>query len=198
MAAMEQVILSKALLSADAKDREFEAMVREHAGHVYRVAQSVLRNHYDAEDAVQETFLRFLRQQRNWAGIHNPRAWLGKTAWRVALDRRRQPLAVSLEDAAAVVKTLRAAGASAEEVAVHCQLMSTGNGNVAISTNWDYTSLADEQAVNAATQHPVFREVRSSVEAVVPLDKPTVIAEMDDVASTQRYVFEVKVTKISE
>ena len=97
-----------------------------------------------------------------------------------------------------MVETLRAAGASAEEVAVHCQLMSTGDGNVAISTNWDYTSLADEQAVNASTQHPVFREVRSSVEAVVPLDKPTVIAEMDDVASTQRYVFEVKVTKISE
>ena len=92
MAAMEQVILSKALLSADAKDREFEAMVREHAGHVYRVAQSVLRNHYDAEDAVQETFLRFLRQQRNWAGIHNLRAWLGKTG--VARGSGSAPAAV--------------------------------------------------------------------------------------------------------
>jgi RNA polymerase sigma-70 factor (ECF subfamily) len=96
MAAMEQVILSEALLTADAKDREFEAMVREHSGHVYRVAQAVLRNHHDAEDAVQDTFMRWLRQKGSWAGIRNPRAWLGKTAWYVAVDRRRQVATVSL------------------------------------------------------------------------------------------------------
>jgi len=123
MAAIGQVILSQALLSADAKDREFEAAVREHARHVYGVAQAVLRNHHDAEDAVQETFLRFLRQQRNWAGIRNPRAWLARTAWRVALDRRRQVMAVSMEEAAGVVETLRAAGASAEEVAAQSQML---------------------------------------------------------------------------
>ena len=123
MAAMGQVILSQALLSADAKDREFEAAVREHARYVYRVAQAVLRNHHDAEDAVQETFLRFLRQQRSWAEIRNPRAWLARTAWRVALDRRRQTVAVSLEDAAGMVETLRAAGASAEAVAAHSQML---------------------------------------------------------------------------
>jgi len=123
MAAMGQVILSQALLSAEAKDREFEAAVREHARHVYRVAQAVLRNHHDAEDAVQETFLRFLRQQRNWTGIRNRRAWLARTAWRVALDRRRQMMAVSLEEAADVVATLRAAGASAEEMAAYAQIL---------------------------------------------------------------------------
>jgi len=123
MAAMGQVILSQALLSADAKDREFEGAVREHARHVYHVALAVLRNHHDAEDAVQETFLRFLRQQGSWAGIRNPRAWLARTAWRVALDRRRHAVAVSLEEAADVVATLRATGASAEEIATHSQLL---------------------------------------------------------------------------
>jgi RNA polymerase sigma-70 factor (ECF subfamily) len=123
MEAMGQVILSQALLSADAKDREFEAAVREHARHVYRVAQAMLRNHHDAEDAVQETFLRFLRQQRKWAGIRNPRAWLARTVWRVALDRRRQTVAVSLEEAADAVGVLRAAGGSAEEVAAHGQML---------------------------------------------------------------------------
>jgi RNA polymerase sigma-70 factor (ECF subfamily) len=123
MAAMEQAILSEALLSADAKSREFEAAVREHARHVYRVAQAVLRNHHDAEDAVQETFLRYLRQQRNWAEIRNPRAWLAKTAWRVALDRQRQTAEVSLEEAASVVETLRATGASADEIAAHRQML---------------------------------------------------------------------------
>ena len=42
MAAMGQVVLSQALLSAETKDREFEAAVREHARYVYRVAQAVL------------------------------------------------------------------------------------------------------------------------------------------------------------
>ncbi|MGO8788219.1 MAG: RNA polymerase sigma factor [Terriglobia bacterium] len=123
MAAMGQVILSEALLSADARDREFEVAVREHARHVYRVAQAVLRNHHDAEDAVQETFLRFLRQRKSWSEICNPRAWLAKTAWRVALDRRRQTVAVSLEEAASVVETLCASGASAEDIAAHAQML---------------------------------------------------------------------------
>ena len=123
MAVMGQVILDQALPSTDAKDREFEAAVREHSRHVYRVALVVLRNHHDAEDAVQETFLRFLRQKSNWSGIRNPRAWLARTAWRVALDRRRQAPAVSLEEAADAVAGLRAAGASAEEVASHAQIL---------------------------------------------------------------------------
>lgn len=123
MEAMGQMILSEALLAADTKDREFEAVVREHSRHVYRVAQAVLRNHHDAEDAVQETFMRYLRQQRHWAEIRNPRAWLARTVWRVALDRRRQFVPVPLEDAAAAVETLRAAGASAEQVAVHAQTL---------------------------------------------------------------------------
>jgi hypothetical protein len=80
---------------------------------------------------------------------------------------------------------------------IDCRLMPMGNGNVAIDTNWEYSSVESEQGVNHDTQHPVFRQVRNSVDAVVPLDKPTVIAEMDDVPSTHRYVFELKVTKIS-
>ncbi len=120
---MEQVILSHALLSAEARDCEFEAVVHEHARHVYRVAWAILRNHHDAEDAAQETFLRFLRQRKHWAEIRNQHAWLARTAWRVALDRRRQAAPVSLEEAAKAVATLRAAGASAEEIASHSQIL---------------------------------------------------------------------------
>ena len=123
MAVMGQVILNEALLEADARDREFEMAVREHGRYVYRVAQAVLRNHHDAEDAVQETFLRFLRQRRQWDAIRSPRAWLARTAWRVALDRRRHTFAVSLEDVAGTIESLRAAGATAEEVAVHHQTL---------------------------------------------------------------------------
>jgi hypothetical protein len=73
-----------------------------------------------------------------------------------------------------------------------------GNGKVAIDTNWEYSAVGEEQGSAHDTQPPVFRQARSSVGAVVPMDKPTVVAEMDDVASTHKYVFEVKVTKIAE
>ncbi len=123
MAAMGQVILSQVLLGVDAQDRDFEAAVHEHSRYVYRVAMATLRNHHDAEDAVQETFLRLLRQRKCWAEIRNVRAWLARTAWRVAIDRKRHPAAVSLEDAAGVIDTLRASGASAEEIASHSQIL---------------------------------------------------------------------------
>lgn len=123
MAAMGQVILSQVLLDADSQDRDFEAAIHEHSRHVYRVALAMLRNHHDAEDAVQETFLRFLRQRGNRADIRNLRAWLARTAWRIAIDRRRQVVAISLEEAADVAVNLRAAGASAEEIAANSQIL---------------------------------------------------------------------------
>lgn len=123
MAVTGQVILSQVLLSVDAKDQEFEAAVREHARYIYRVVQAVLRNHHDAEDAVQETFLRYLRQQGKWGKIRNHRAWLARTAWRVAIDRRRQFTPLSLEEAAEAVAALRAQGAGADKIAATAQML---------------------------------------------------------------------------
>ncbi len=80
---------------------------------------------------------------------------------------------------------------------IDCRILPLGNGNVVIDTNWVYNSIVSEQGASHDALPPVFREVRNSVEAVVPLSKPTVISEMDDVASTHHYVFEVKVTKIN-
>src|SRR5258708_14447008 len=48
-----------------------EAAVREHARLVYRIAYSVLRNHHDAEDATQETFVRVLRYARKLDGVRS-------------------------------------------------------------------------------------------------------------------------------
>jgi DNA-directed RNA polymerase specialized sigma24 family protein len=58
---------------------QLELAVRRHARLVYRVAYSVLRNHHDAEDATQETFMRVLRYERKMTGIRDPRTWLGDT-----------------------------------------------------------------------------------------------------------------------
>ena len=80
---------------------------------------------------------------------------------------------------------------------IDCRLMPMGNGKVSIDTNWEYSAVGEEERAAHDSQPPVFRQVRSSVQAVLPLDKPTVISEMDDVASTHRFVFEVNVTKIN-
>jgi len=67
-----------------------EALVREHSRLVYRIAYAVLRRHHDAEDATQETFMRVLRYSSKLAGVDNPKTWLARIAWRVAVDRSSQ------------------------------------------------------------------------------------------------------------
>jgi RNA polymerase sigma-70 factor (ECF subfamily) len=67
-----------------------EALVREHSRLVYRIAYAVLRRHHDAEDATQETFMRVLRYSSKLAAVEDPKTWLARIAWRVAVDRGRQ------------------------------------------------------------------------------------------------------------
>jgi RNA polymerase sigma-70 factor (ECF subfamily) len=68
-------------------DAEFTALVRRQSRFVFRVAYAVLLNAHDAEDAVQETFLKLYRN-RGWQGAVNERAFLARVAWRVAVDLR--------------------------------------------------------------------------------------------------------------
>jgi RNA polymerase sigma-70 factor (ECF subfamily) len=122
-----EALLSHAFPTADAAQQEVEAVVREHARLVYRIAYAVLRNHHDAEDAVQETFLRVLRHRHKLADVTERRAWLGRIAWRIAIDRvRKRKYAhpdAALDDAAEAVAALRSAGASAEQIASDRQML---------------------------------------------------------------------------
>ena len=101
---------------------ELESAVREHSRTVYKVAFAALRNHHDAEDAAQETYLRFWRHREHWGEIRDHRAWLARTAWHVALDRRRGRREVELEGAAESVRQLRAQGGTPEEIAAQAQM----------------------------------------------------------------------------
>ena len=68
-------------------DAEFTALVHRQSRFVFRVAYAVLLNSHDAEDAVQETFLKLYRN-RGWEQAENERAYLARVAWRVAVDLR--------------------------------------------------------------------------------------------------------------
>ncbi len=120
----EQATLSEAPPIADTLDYAVEVAVREHSRAVYRIAFSILRNHHDAEDAAQETFVRLLRygKRNRLASIRDLRAWLARVVWRVALDRQRGVSEVSLEEATAMVSVLRAAGVGADEIAANEQM----------------------------------------------------------------------------
>src|SRR6266536_854062 len=65
----------------------FAALVARQSRFVFRVAYAVLRNSHDAEDVVQETFLKLYRSGR-WQNVQDERAFLARTAWRMAVDRR--------------------------------------------------------------------------------------------------------------
>jgi RNA polymerase sigma-70 factor (ECF subfamily) len=70
------------------EEAEFTALVQRQSRFVFRVAYAVLLNAHDAEDVVQETFLKLYRNG-GWQKAENERAFLARAAWRVAVDRRR-------------------------------------------------------------------------------------------------------------
>ena len=71
---------------ASNEEARFEALVRRQSRFVFRVAYAILRNSHDAEDAVQETFLKLYRSGA-WKNIEDERAFLARAAWRMAIDR---------------------------------------------------------------------------------------------------------------
>lgn len=98
------------------------ALVSQHSGTLYRVAYSVLRNAADAEDAVQEAFLRVLRHRDTLHEVRDHRVWLIRIVWNVVLDRkRRQKTRPETDDVADLARVLPMDGLSAEQRASAAQ-----------------------------------------------------------------------------
>jgi RNA polymerase sigma-70 factor (ECF subfamily) len=83
---------SLALFSAERVDAEPDlgALVRDYSSLLYRVALSLLRNAAEAEDVVQDVFLRVLQRQGELVRIAAIRPWLVRITWNLAIDRRRK------------------------------------------------------------------------------------------------------------
>lgn len=100
-----------------AKDEALGALVEEYAPTLYRVAFSVLRNVADAEDAVQETFLRVLRHRDSLDEVRDQRVWLIRIVWNIVLDRkRRAKTRPETDDVAELARVLPSNGLTAEEL----------------------------------------------------------------------------------
>jgi RNA polymerase sigma-70 factor (ECF subfamily) len=105
-----------------AEDDALAALVDQYAGALYRVAYSVLRNPADAEDAVQEAFLRVLRHRHTLGEVRDHRVWLIRIVWNIVLDRkRRAKTRPETDDVAELARVLPSTGLSAEEIAAAAQ-----------------------------------------------------------------------------
>jgi RNA polymerase sigma-70 factor (ECF subfamily) len=101
-----------------AEDAANAALVDQYAAALYRVAYSVLRNPCDAEDAVQEAFLRVLKHRHTLAEVRDHRVWLIRIVWNIVLDRkRRAKTRPETDDVTELARVLPSAGLSQEEVA---------------------------------------------------------------------------------
>jgi len=120
----EQAFVSEAVMMAQTNDEAVESAVREHARLIYRIAYSVLRNHHDAEDATQDTFMRVLRYRKRLEGVQDVKMWLARIAWRVAVERGKKRPEISLSEVEMneAVMQLRSQLASAEESALGNQI----------------------------------------------------------------------------
>lgn len=97
------------------REQEFSGIVERQARFMFRVAYGLLRNVQDAEDAVQEAFLKLYRGDA-WRRMEDEKAFLARTVWRVALDRVSK-IAGRMDDVAGM--ELAAGGRSPESSAAN-------------------------------------------------------------------------------
>jgi RNA polymerase sigma-70 factor, ECF subfamily len=88
MASLEESLV---LLSpSTSAEIDLAALVETHSALLFRVAHSLLHSHAEAEDVVQDTFLRVLQRPASLPSIRDHRVWLVRIAWNLALDRLRR------------------------------------------------------------------------------------------------------------
>jgi RNA polymerase sigma-70 factor (ECF subfamily) len=106
----------------------FQSFVERNMRFAFRVAWALLRNRSDADDVVQECFLRLYRK-RAWHGIpglaeeipslaeeiKDEHAYLARVVWRMARDRQRRP---AREESGTEMDTMTATNDSPEAAAV--------------------------------------------------------------------------------
>jgi RNA polymerase sigma-70 factor, ECF subfamily len=116
-------------------DPGFTALVERQSRLVFRVVYAVLLNSSDAEDAVQETFLKLYRNH-GWRQAENERAFLARVAWRTAVDLRRRLSRSTESDAPLALDQMPSLQPSPE------QALTSANENAAVHALID--SLAEE------------------------------------------------------
>ena len=177
-----------------AGDRDaYRVLVERHSRTVYRMANRMMGNAHDAEDVVQESFLRAYQKLKQFGGNANFGTWVYRIAANYAIDRIRQrntdearrerpskPGEDSLEvDPLSQVRDTspspeRLAGSSqlAERMKVALAELSPAERTAIVMRHWDGCGIEEIAVVlnsnSNATKNTVFRAVQKLRRALTP------------------------------
>jgi len=90
MASFEGYSLALGSIESARSEVDLAALVETYSALLFRVAHSVLRSRPEAEDVVQDVFVRVLEHRRTLPDVRDLRVWLIRIAWNLAIDRRRR------------------------------------------------------------------------------------------------------------
>jgi RNA polymerase sigma-70 factor (ECF subfamily) len=113
MASTEGCSLALSIIEDTPSAVDVAALVNAYSTLLFRIAYSVLRSRTEAEDVVQDVFIRVLEHRGSLSTIREMRVWLVRIAWNLALDRKRRKRPEQLDDAFAT--TLASRTISADE-----------------------------------------------------------------------------------
>lgn len=108
------------------KRNQFEELTKPYGQDIYRLALWRLANRQDAEDVVQETFLRAYRSFHTFQTGTNAKAWLTKISLNVINDllkkKTRQPDTVSFDGDGDEIESLQSESVSLQDPAVQIMM----------------------------------------------------------------------------
>ena len=90
MTSIEGCSLALSSMEFAPSEIDLTALVETYAPLLFRVVHSVLRSRAEAEDVVQDVFVRVIEHRRSLLAVRDMRVWLIRIAWNLALDRRRR------------------------------------------------------------------------------------------------------------
>jgi RNA polymerase sigma-70 factor, ECF subfamily len=177
-----------------AGEREaYRVLVERHSAYVYRVAYRMTGNSHDAEEVVQEAFLRAYQKLRQFAGNANFGTWVYRIAANYAIDRLRQkknedarrevpPRAAEgetefdplsrLKDLAPNPERLAGSAQLATKMQQALQALTPAERTAIVMRHWDGCGIDEIAAVlksnNSATKNTVFRAVQKLRQALKP------------------------------
>ena len=146
------MITSPSLMSSSEAlpDRPFESIVRTDARRLYWLALSILDDGGEAEDAVQETFLKAWRSWDSVSQIDRPEAWLTRVCVNHCINRRRllRSRRWTPFDLAGGTTASPGWGTDAESIDMdRAYRRLSGKQRAAITLNYDYGYSVEECAV---------------------------------------------------
>src|SRR5580700_7966559 len=90
MASVEGCSLALSSMEGSRSEINLASLVETYSSLLFRVAHSILRSRAEAEDVVQDVFVRVLEHRRSLVTVRDMRVWLVRIAWNLAIDRRRR------------------------------------------------------------------------------------------------------------